>query len=60
VGRAKILASKNARFDTRALVTEVIREATNLNVKKIGALRDEYDSFYELSADSPDQSTGGA
>ncbi|MDR2942216.1 MAG: hypothetical protein LBV17_06475 [Treponema sp.] len=52
VGRAKILASKNARFETRALVTEVIREATNLNIKKIGALRDEYDAFYELTADA--------
>jgi len=55
VGRAKILASKNARFDTRALVTEVIREATNLNIKKIGALRDEYDAFYELTGDNPGQ-----
>jgi hypothetical protein len=57
VGRAKILASKNARFDTRALVTEVIREATNLNVRKIGTLRDEYDAFYELSGDNDTQDT---
>jgi class 3 adenylate cyclase len=56
VGRAKILASKNARFETRALVTEVIRESTNLNVKKIGTLRDEYDAFYEMTADIPGQS----
>jgi hypothetical protein len=52
VGRAKILASKNARFDTRALVTEIIREATNLNIKKIGTLRDEYDAFYELTGNT--------
>jgi hypothetical protein len=56
VGRAKILASKNARFETRALVTEVVREATNLNIKKIGTLRDEYDAFYELTVDVPGQS----
>lgn len=56
VGRAKILASKNARFETRALVTEIVREATNLNVKKIGTLRDEYDSFYEMTGDIPVQS----
>jgi hypothetical protein len=55
VGRAKILASKNARFNTRALITDVIRESTNLNVKKIGTLRDEYDVFYELTGDIPGQ-----
>jgi len=52
VGRSKILASKNARFDTRALVTEIVRESTNLNIKRIGTLRDEYDAFYELTADT--------
>jgi len=57
VGRAKILASKNARFETRALVTEIIREATNLNMKKLGTLRDEYDAFYELTVDIPETET---
>jgi len=56
VGRAKILASKNARFDTRALVTEIIREATNLHVRRIGTLRDEYDAFYEIAGNTPGQS----
>jgi class 3 adenylate cyclase len=49
VVRAKILASKNARFHTRALITDTIRDRTNLGVKKIGDLRNGYDAFYEMT-----------
>ena len=50
--RAKILASKTARFKVRALITDSVREKNILNVKKIGALSGESDSFYELSGNS--------
>jgi hypothetical protein len=54
VVRAKILASKNGRYNTRALITDSIREETNLSVKKIGSLYNEKDSFFELSGDTKD------
>jgi class 3 adenylate cyclase len=49
VVRAKILASKNARYKTRALITDPVREETNLNVRQIGYLRNNTDAFYELT-----------
>ena len=49
VGRAKILASKNARFNTRALITNSLRDLTALKVRKVGTLLDETDAFYELT-----------
>lgn len=46
---AKILASKNMRLQTLALITASIREKTNLNLKKMGLLHKDTDAFYELA-----------
>jgi hypothetical protein len=56
VVRARVLASRTARYKVRALVTDAIREETNLNIRKIGSLYGDNDAFYELTGDdNPDQ-----
>jgi len=50
VVRARILASRTARYKVRAIVTDAIREETNLNIKKIGSLYGDNDAFYELTS----------
>jgi len=53
VVRARVLASRTARYQVRALVTDAVREETNLNVKKAGSLYGGKDAFYELTANDP-------
>ncbi|MDR1836585.1 MAG: hypothetical protein LBQ89_02895 [Treponema sp.] len=48
--RARLLASKTARFNVRALVTDSILEKITSGGKKTRALRDEDGDFYELPA----------
>jgi len=46
--RARILVSKNARFKTRALVTNSVLEKIHRDGKKIGTFNDESGSVFEL------------
>jgi len=46
--RARVLASKTARLQTRALITETVREKTGLESKKMGALNNGKTNFFEF------------
>jgi hypothetical protein len=46
--RARVLASKTARLQVRALITDTVREKTGLECKKAGALNDGKTPFFEF------------
>jgi len=46
--RARVLASKTMRLQTRALITETVREKTGIECKKMGALNNGKTNFFEF------------
>jgi hypothetical protein len=49
--RAKVLASRTARFQLRALITDYVRVKTGRKGKKIGTLYNVEDAFFEFTDD---------
>jgi len=46
--RARMLVSKASRYKVRALITNTVREKTDLNLNKTGTLYDQEDAVFEL------------
>ena len=47
--RARVLVSRNARFNTRALITNSVKEKLNIDCEEIGTLYNDADFIYELN-----------